>query len=81
MPRIEKSDMQNRSTGIMRQSAVDLEQNKPFIDHESHVYNIRQKYLCRTCFGILYTGVFTFLGFYLGYTTKVCDDNDSSSYS
>ena len=78
MPKIEKSDMQNRSIGIMRQSAVDLEQNKPFIDHESHVYNIRQKYLCRTCLMVLYTGIIGIIGFYTGYTTKLCDNDGSA---
>lgn len=73
MPRIEKT-----SDNMMRQTAVDMEQNGQLLDPESQVYKIRQKYLCRSCLVIIYTGVFGFLGFYAGYTTKMCDNDGSN---
>ena len=72
MPRIEKT-----SDNMMRQTAVDMEQNAQLLDPESQVYKIRQKYLCKAFLLILYTGVFGFLGFYAGYTTKMCDNDGS----
>ena len=66
------------SGNMMRHTGVDMEQNAKLLDPESQVYKIRQKYLCRTCIVVLYTGLVGFLGFYAGYTTKVCDNDGSS---
>ena len=73
MPKVESG---NLSENMMRQTAVDM-QNTQLLDPESQAYKIRQKYLCKTCILLLYTGVIGFLGFYAGYTTKVCDDDGS----
>ena len=73
MPKVESG---NLSENMMRQTAVDM-QNTQLLDPESQAYKIRQKYLCKTCILLLYTGVIGFLGFYSGYTTKVCDDDGS----
>ena len=74
MPKVETGDI---SESMMRHTAVDMEQNAQLLDPESQAYKIRQKYLCRTCLVLLYTGVIGFLGFYAGYTTKMCDDDGS----
>lgn len=73
MPKVETG---NLSESMMRQTAVDM-QNTQLLDPESQAYKVRQKYLCKTCIILLYTGVIGFLGFYAGYTTKVCDDDGS----
>tara|TARA_Y100001958_G_scaffold129297_1_gene97830 strand:+ start:6627 stop:6854 length:228 start_codon:yes stop_codon:yes gene_type:complete len=75
MPKVETGNLSER---MMRHTAVDMEQNAQLLDPESQVYKVRQKYLCRTCLVLLYTGVIGFLGFYAGYTTKMCDDDGST---
>lgn len=75
MPKVES---ENLSESMMRHTAVDMEQNNQLLDPESYVYNIRQKYMCRACLLIIYTGIFTSLGFYAGYTTNMCDEDGSS---
>lgn len=57
----------------MRQTAVDMEQNKELLETTSIQYNIRQKYMCYVCVPALFSGVFLFLGFYLGYTFNDCE--------
>ena len=74
MPKVETG---NLSESMMRHTAVDMEQNAQLLDPESQVYKIRQKYLCKTCLVLLYTGVIGFLGFYAGYTTKMCNDGSA----
>jgi len=74
MPKIETD---NLSESMMRHTAVDMEQNAQFLDPESYVYKVRQKYMCRTCILIIYTGLFVSLGFYAGYTTNICDSDGS----
>lgn len=74
MPKVETG---NLSESMMRHTAVDMEQNTQLLDPESYVYKVRQKYLCNTCFVLLYTGVIGFLGLYVGYTTNMCDDDGS----
>lgn len=71
MPKVESGTL---SESMMRHTAVDMEQNLKLLDPESQAYKIRQKYMCKTCIIILYTGVIGFLGFYAGYTTNVCGD-------
>ena len=74
MPKVETGSL---SETMMRHTAVDMEQNAQLLDPESRAYKIRQKYLCRTCLVLVYTGVIGFLGFYAGYTTKMCDDGSA----
>lgn len=64
---------------MMRHTAVDMEQNELLLDPFTTEYKIRQKYLCKTCLGLLFSGAFFSLGLYVGYTSNNCD-NDSSSF-
>ena len=75
MPKIETG---NLSESMMRHTAVDMEQNEQLLDPKSRAYKIRQKYMCKTCMVVLYTGVIGFLGFCAGYTTNMCDEDGSS---
>ena len=61
----------------MRQSAVDMEQNQVLLDPTTIQYKIRQKYLCNTCLGILFSGVILSLGFYIGYNVNDCGGSSS----
>lgn len=74
MPKIESSNFNS----MMRNTAVDMEQDKQFLDDLNVVNKTKQKILCKSCLILLYTGVFSFLGFYIGYTYNICDNDNSS---
>jgi len=65
---------------MFRHTAVDFENHSAaLIDPESQIYKDRQEYLLKTCYFLIFAGVFGCMGFYAGYLLNNCHPHREDS--